>query len=384
MKKILLILLGFILFSCGCGSDTGSVSEKEQNDSVVDTKKVETFYDENKTFPDEIYYVYDDTIKHGEYIHFYYKDTIKEIEGKYINNIMDGEWKSYHENGLLSVVGKIIDGVRNGEWLIYDDKSNIIEKIIYENRDHAKSTGYYDNGIIKNILTFKPSETNLEYSDITGYKQVRHEEKVFNKSGKLISHFRNDELIEYDVITYGSYYDKECGWKFIFKTEGDKFLYVYSNIFGEVPKPYNYEKIYGLRLILNIEKIDNPLFPNESDHYTIDFSKEQPLYWGFTFNSENLQVYSPDGKIHDHITFVETKYRDIKKKDVGGMCTYCSMGRYVNGYCNNCGTVSPSKEREVKEKYSQTCPACYGSGKQGIGVNKSFCTTCNGTGKIYR
>ena len=77
----------------------------------------------------------------------------------------------------------------------------------------------------------------------------------------------------------------------------------------------------------------------------------------------------------------ETEHESESKDHYEGtICTYCRMGRYVNGYCNHCSTVSPSKEVEVKDKYSRSCPFCNGTGRRG----DSYCTSCNGTGKLSK
>jgi hypothetical protein len=65
----------------------------------------------------------------------------------------------------------------------------------------------------------------------------------------------------------------------------------------------------------------------------------------------------------------------------GISCRYCSIGRYINGTCNQCGGVSSEKETYYKNKFKEnnpgrTCTYCEGSGNQGRGE----CVQCLGTG----
>jgi hypothetical protein len=59
--------------------------------------------------------------------------------------------------------------------------------------------------------------------------------------------------------------------------------------------------------------------------------------------------------------FVNARYNDEKKITreitgsssnavIGGKCSWCKVGTYLNGTCNKCGTVSEERERELKEK----------------------------------
>lgn len=47
---------------------------------------------------------------------------------------------------------------------------------------------------------------------------------------------------------------------------------------------------------------------------------------------------------------------------LGEKCSWCKIGRYVNGTCNTCGTVSPEREQELKggsnaiSKKIEECP----------------------------
>ena len=47
---------------------------------------------------------------------------VKEFEGMYKNDLRDGMWKYYFDDGLKIEQGKYKDGKKEGEWLIFFEK----------------------------------------------------------------------------------------------------------------------------------------------------------------------------------------------------------------------------------------------------------------------
>ncbi|WP_066837834.1 hypothetical protein [Rufibacter ruber] len=64
----------------------------------------------------------------------------------------------------------------------------------------------------------------------------------------------------------------------------------------------------------------------------------------------------------------------------GEVCTWCKMGIYRNGTCDQCGTVSAEKEERFKSKLREKgkpCTFCEGTGRS---IRGGECAQCIGTG----
>ena len=59
---------------------------------------------------------------------YYYKSGKIKATGKFVNNLMEGEWNFYKESGLLWQIGNFKNGNKNGLWVRFDNNKNIIYK----------------------------------------------------------------------------------------------------------------------------------------------------------------------------------------------------------------------------------------------------------------
>jgi len=57
------------------------------------------------------------------------------VEGNIHNELRNGEWKAYHENGRIQTEATYIDGKENGEYKVYRDNGAFLY------------TGHYDHGV---------------------------------------------------------------------------------------------------------------------------------------------------------------------------------------------------------------------------------------------
>ncbi len=79
----------------------------------------------------------------------YYDAERKQLQEDYFvlpdnNDIINGAYKRYYENGNLQVEGKFEDGVRNGTFLEYSEGGKLLRKISYVNGMRHGPVEVYD------------------------------------------------------------------------------------------------------------------------------------------------------------------------------------------------------------------------------------------------
>ena len=47
------------------------------------------------------------------------------MEGKTVNDLQEGEWKFYHQDGSLGSVGSFSKGMQEGEWKYYFESGKL-------------------------------------------------------------------------------------------------------------------------------------------------------------------------------------------------------------------------------------------------------------------
>jgi hypothetical protein len=64
------------------------------------------------------------------------------------------------------------------------------------------------------------------------------------------------------------------------------------------------------------------------------------------------------------------------------ICKNCNMGKYIDGYCNNCTAASSEEVNKHKQNFPD-CEICKGTGLETNYSGESItCRGCNGTGKL--
>jgi len=90
--------------------------------------------------------IYEDNLKHGICLTYHPNGNLESI-GNYVLNRLEGNYKSYYENGLLESEQTIVDGVKHGKRNTFY-RNGALEKI--ENYINGKLIGwvktYYDDG----------------------------------------------------------------------------------------------------------------------------------------------------------------------------------------------------------------------------------------------
>lgn len=63
-------------------------------------------------------------------------------EGSYRNNVKQGIYKFYHDNGVLESTGQYVDGQRVGEWTYYNDHGGIKQEVVFDGQDFSINEFY--------------------------------------------------------------------------------------------------------------------------------------------------------------------------------------------------------------------------------------------------
>ncbi len=85
----------------------------------------------------------------------YYENKQKRIEGEYNNQLRNGIWKAWYENGTIWSVGEYKDGKRNGEGISYHPNGKIYIEGMYRNDTRVGPWRFYDTaGVLTKEVDF--------------------------------------------------------------------------------------------------------------------------------------------------------------------------------------------------------------------------------------
>lgn len=159
-------------------------------------------------------------VKSGFYNEFYYSQKIKAV-GTYSNDLQNGSWTYYYENGTKAAEGTFINGGnkdseficldleiprngRNGKWMLYFANGNISGTSNYANGWRNGECNFYDeNGIILLTENYKNGTfegLRIEYFPNGNPKEISH-----YKDGKL-----NGAFVTFDLNQIKT---RECSFK---------------------------------------------------------------------------------------------------------------------------------------------------------------------------
>lgn len=117
-------------------------------------------------------------IKDGPFTLFH-KKNIKAIEGIFVNNIPEGVWKYYYENGQIKDSGLVVHNRMVGSWRLWNDKGTLLAISDYPNPDSITST-------YTTVLTPTPKGAPvIDYKPPVGVRQ-----------GLSISFYENGKIMD--------------------------------------------------------------------------------------------------------------------------------------------------------------------------------------------
>lgn len=175
MKHLILIFTTIMIFN-GC---TFSQSKPKR---VINKPK--------KTLNKEVYYI-QHGMRNGTYTFFY--DNNKQVDGNYKNDLKNGEWTFYNQNGEISITGQYEHGDKAGTWLYYRN-NEIISKLIYsENAEIDTFYGYWPDGqIAHEKIIDRKSETTKSIQFYDNGKPLQISESI---NGKLVGSYQRYDSI---------------------------------------------------------------------------------------------------------------------------------------------------------------------------------------------
>jgi antitoxin component YwqK of YwqJK toxin-antitoxin module len=201
MKKILLIILSLIIFSCS--------SNNEPENGIVLTyhNSWPIFLSEYLKAPIKEKITYKNGVRDGEYISYFDDGEIKE-KGRYKNDLKDGEfifWLKKESAGEWRSLEKKVtykNGVRDGEYISYIKYDKIKEKGSYKNgvRD-GEYISYFDNGKIEEKSIYK-NDLRHGMTIIYNYRGCLKEKSFYSNGKKNGKSFVYPYPCEKDYIEY--------------------------------------------------------------------------------------------------------------------------------------------------------------------------------------
>jgi uncharacterized protein len=135
---------------------------------------------------------------HGKQLTYYPSGELNG-DGQYINGEMEGVFSMYYPNGKLKQTITLKNNKRNGKHTLYDEEGNIVSEIdIINDQTNGKMLEYHSNGQIKKEVEMKDGKENGIYRCYYKSTGQLHSEKtftngvldegqfdVFNKDGSL-------------------------------------------------------------------------------------------------------------------------------------------------------------------------------------------------------
>lgn len=170
-----------------------------------------------------------DNIKNGMW-NFYTEEGIPIKEGNYLNDVEDGLWKFYYEDGALKKEGNFINGKGDGMWkLYYEDGSLKAISHFIDGYKEGLSELYFSNGNLQESGMYSFDKFDgiwkYYYDDNTPYM-----DKYFENGFKVMEKFYETGTDRYLEKTYwytdnlksGGFYEageKQGIWKFYDENE---------------------------------------------------------------------------------------------------------------------------------------------------------------------
>jgi antitoxin component YwqK of YwqJK toxin-antitoxin module len=221
-------------------------------------------------------------IKEGDFI-YYYKNGVKKEAGNFINNIKEGEWKAWDEQGKLESTNHFKKGKMAGRNISWYDNGAISDSTVLDENGNGKSFSFYKDGN-------KDGEGNYKRGDKNGtwiyyYRDVKNQKSIE-------INYEMDSVKNYQCYTEnGALQTKDCvyereavfrggdeGWKkYLIKKLTDK-----SGAYSKYLKPNQLYTVI-IKFVVNKEgntadiKVENPRI-EEVDALAIKIIENSPKW----------------------------------------------------------------------------------------------------------
>jgi hypothetical protein len=177
------IILAFALLSFGDPYTIKRISDKDfryefyTSNKKVAPKKNKTYYWFKGGLIHEAQGGIAGDVLHDKFIKMYHSNQLAE-QGEFKNGLRVGEWKTWHQNGVLASTTEYSNGLRCGKHSSYNENGNLVE-----------------NGKFRSDLK-TGKWTNTESKEITTYKKgiIVKQKETFTKSEKYRIKHENAKL----------------------------------------------------------------------------------------------------------------------------------------------------------------------------------------------
>lgn len=180
--------------------------------------------------------------KEGVYTVFYHKNGKISSAGLMRDGKPDAYWKTFNEAGTLVSEGKRENFVLDSVWTFYDDSSNVILRITYQNgfKNGARISYRNDERVVENFKDDVKEGLAYYYrNDSVLYKTIPYENglenglaKEYNSHGLIISliEYKRGYIVKRENINRTDREGRKQGlWKFFYKNGSVQLEGNYSN-----------------------------------------------------------------------------------------------------------------------------------------------------------
>ena len=257
MNKIAILLCVILLVLTGC---SGKKMRKEAGSTTgTGASNANKYFESNVYIHGDLVLLKSDNMPLTGFLQRYDdKKGYLTNESYYVNGVLNGQSKSFNENGSLSSYSSYLNGKNNGLYESYNKDGSLSSQSYYKDGEQTSSRSWWDNGI-------KRSETNYKNGKVNGKSISWYE------SGKLKSVSNYEE-------------DKEIGWQSEYTETGDV-LYEVNLVNGNGKISY---KLPGTDITINEEYLDGKMILPENGKVSsrsINFGGD----WGRTFDEMTIE-----------------------------------------------------------------------------------------------
>ena len=129
--------------------------------------------------------------------YWYYQNGQISDQNYHLNGKINGEVKTWHENGKIKEISNWSNSVQNGLFELFYKNGNLEERTNYTNgKSEGASESWYENGLKKNIKVFKNNllDGNIRQWYSNGKMELNANYSSGQKNGKTIVYFENGNL----------------------------------------------------------------------------------------------------------------------------------------------------------------------------------------------
>lgn len=157
IPRYILILFSFVLVSFGDPYTIKRISDKNfryefyTTDKKVNPKTSKTYFWFKGGLIHEAQGGIAGELLNDKFIKMYHSNQLAE-QGQFKNGLRVGEWKTWHQNGVLATTLHYSNGLRSGKYFRYDESGKLVENGKFSSN---LKTGKWKNAESEEIITYK-------------------------------------------------------------------------------------------------------------------------------------------------------------------------------------------------------------------------------------